>query len=283
LVANCVQGTDTQCQVCMECEIGFYETSQCTSTADASCTACEVCAKGTYMSEWCKGTTATDCTRCDDAVNCLDCTGPGDACIECDVGSVLSEGKCIAQCPSGMYDAFGECAQCHPYCIECQGPGENECLADPTSALRCPGGEGVLTSDPASGQPFTCKLNTANTACTSTEYIDASDTCQDCHGSCSTTTSNAACFDGTNSSCLECDAGSSLFGRRQCVATCPSGTFDNAGTCEACPATCTSCSDANTCTGCSGTKYLQGGMCYYLTDSVANTTLRSLAFSPQVS
>lgn len=69
-----------------------------------------------------------------------------------------------------------------------------------------------------------------------------------------------SCLVCTSSGCQECAAGLILY-QKQCVTTCPRGTYDVDGVCQACPSKCRDCVDAETCSECTWPSILQGTTC----------------------
>jgi hypothetical protein len=201
MAANCSLGVATNCTVCKECEIGFYETVACSFDADAECTACEECAAGKYLTEWCSGNQSTVCEDCTDS-NCADCTGSGNACVECAAGFILTDGACVSTCAAGTYNATTsrgqQCRPCDASCETCTGGESNQCTACP------PSGAFVLFGGECTD------FGTANTCPQPGLFLEDS-VCKECSAGCD------SCFGTNSTSCLSCNSSMVLVDRRTCL------------------------------------------------------------------
>ena len=215
LIVLMVRLQDSNCAVCQECEIGFYETASCTDTTNSNCTVCETCNAGSYLNAWCSATSATDCQDCADA-NCADCTGPGDACVECAAGTILHNGTCVTSCDAGMYNTTAMngqvCMPCDPACETC------------TEANKC-------ASCPAANTLVGTSCSTVCTGANAGKWHDtAGGACETCHHSCE------SCYGPISTNCQSCNSSLVLHNRRECLGSCPTGTYNNSGFCDVCPA-----------------------------------------------
>ncbi|XP_031463336.1 extracellular matrix protein FRAS1 [Phasianus colchicus] len=125
------------------CSPGYYKdgsqtckpcNSQCLNCESATgCTSCRDPAKvllfGECQYESCAQQYYLDfstktCKECD--WSCNACKGPlRTDCLQCMDSSVLHEGACVEQCPTGFYKESETCQRCDQHCLQCHQP--NEC------------------------------------------------------------------------------------------------------------------------------------------------------------
>lgn len=264
------------------CEAGMYVDANnaclnCSTTcltcygSEAACTSC---ASPNYLSSstcvsQCPESTFSDssrvCSPCHST--CLSCSGSlGTQCLTCKPAvPYLSAGSCVAVCPkfvqanvcvdscsSGYYNDATTCKACNAACQECDGATSSNCT-------KC--------------KEYRYKSQCI-ASCPASTYVIGKE-CFDCNASCKTCTGSAA------SDCLTC-ADTSLYlntetklcvsactsgylvyeAKKQCVRTCPSGTFVSSSTCLPCNSNCLTCaSAATTCTNCVSNLYLSEGKC----------------------
>jgi hypothetical protein len=181
------------------------------------------------------------CTACSipnfsvaSTVNQLQCT----ACLP---GFVLSNGSCIANCPSGTFlspDDNQTCKSCDSSC--------GSCLGSATFCLTCAGGQ--LASQ-----------GKCVNSCPSGTF-SASGACPTCHPDCAT------CSGSGFNQCSSCPADRPVLTNGRCLPTCAKGQFfDTASSsCQSCDSSCSSCSSSGPsgCLACSSSnQVLKGGSC----------------------
>ncbi|OAX36075.1 hypothetical protein K503DRAFT_744939 [Rhizopogon vinicolor AM-OR11-026] len=162
-------------------------------------------------------------------------------CTGCLPGFVLSQGKCVASCPSDTFLSPQDnltCTACSSSCTSCSGSA-NFCL---TCANN------LLASD---GQCVnSCPSNT----------FSSSGNCVSCHPDCAT------CSGGSFNQCTSCNKALPVPTSGRCLATCSQNQYfdTTSSTCESCDGSCASCSGAgpNSCLACSSSsQVLRGGTC----------------------
>lgn len=133
MTATCTPTTDTVCNACTSCNQGDFTSTPCSATADAVCAACTpgcldtdyesqacggtsdlvctpctICTIGTYAATQCIGTQDRTCAPCD--TNCAQCFGPGNSCVQCNIGFTLVGGTCVmSMCGNGMLELGEDC------------------------------------------------------------------------------------------------------------------------------------------------------------------------------
>ncbi|KAL4490488.1 hypothetical protein ABPG73_009465 [Tetrahymena malaccensis] len=135
--STCFGGGNTKCNSCKAPYL--YNNNICS----------ESCLPGSYPNG------QGSCSDCDKS--CLTCFGSTSlSCITCSSGYFKSaDTQCVSECqdgfvidsnlqkcvtcPSSTYYENKECKQCHPTCLSCLGPGENQCI-------KCIESRGVDTS-----------------------------------------------------------------------------------------------------------------------------------------
>ncbi|KAF8579451.1 growth factor receptor domain-containing protein [Ramaria rubella] len=224
---------------------------------------CIVCGAGQYtFNGQCVGTDANgvcsgtnliannnkeECDSC--PAKCTQCRIPGfnaasttdqAQCTGCLPGFVLSQGKCVAQCPSGTFLASDNltCTACDSTCSTCVGNSQ--------FCLTC--GSNQLASN-----------GTCTTSCPSNTF-SSSGACLTCHPDCAT------CSGGAFNQCNTCSSSRPVLSSGRCLSTCSRSQFldTTSSTCQACDSSCSSCSGAgpNSCLACSSeSQVLKAGAC----------------------
>ena len=277
------------------CPTGSYQFSSTTcANCPLSCSSCSslsncaACNSAYYLS-------GVQCLSCNPS--CLTCNGGlANNCLSCIPGSLLYQGSCVASCPNGSYqNSSNSCSNCSPECSicaslsSCSGCTSNyylsgtQCLSCNPSCLTCNGGlANNCLSCTAGGFLYS---GTCVTSCMVGTYQSSSNTCSNCNAGCSACSSSTLCsacisgyyLSGTqclscNPSCLSCSGGLSnnclscnspnYLYQATCVASCPSGSFqDTATTCMSCNTGCSLCSSSTICSSCLTGFYLSGSQC----------------------
>ncbi|KAI0042843.1 hypothetical protein FA95DRAFT_514665 [Auriscalpium vulgare] len=181
------------------------------------------------------------CTSCQipnftvaSTIDQLQCTG-------CLPGSVLSQGKCVASCPSGTFLSPQDnltCTACSSSCGTCAGAADF-CLTCASNQLAS---NGKCVS--------TCPTATFSSA----------NSCLSCHSDCAT------CSGSSFNQCSSCPADRPVLTNGRCLPTCSKAQFFDrtTGSCQSCDSSCSSCSASgpSSCLACaSSTSVLRGGSC----------------------
>ncbi|PPQ82360.1 hypothetical protein CVT25_008321 [Psilocybe cyanescens] len=162
-------------------------------------------------------------------------------CTGCLPGFVLSDGKCVASCPSGTFVSPQDnltCTACSSTCGTCVGAAD--------FCLTCKSGQ--LAS---SGQCVsTCPSNT----------FTSSGSCLKCHPDC------ASCSGASFNQCSTCPPERPVLTNGRCLPTCSKAQFfdTTSSSCQACDSSCSSCSGSGpaNCLACaSATQILRAGSC----------------------
>ena len=110
---------------------------------------------------------------------CNSCSINQDYCEQCMNDFIMADGHCLKNCPSGMFEALGECFKCNSACSTCE-TNANTCLScKPESLLvtgygmcvrnECPGGTYKFRNDTQCGmcnkQCNTCDDSTMCSSC----------------------------------------------------------------------------------------------------------------------
>ncbi|KAH9483647.1 Furin-like protease 2 [Psilocybe cubensis] len=186
-------------------------------------------------------TCGAKCTSCRIPNFTLASTFDQAQCTDCLPGFVLSEGKCVASCPTGSFVSPQDnltCTACSSTCGTCVGAAD--------FCLTCKPGQ--LAS---SGQCVsTCPSNT----------FASSGSCIKCHPDC------ASCSGPSFNQCSTCPPDRPVLTNGRCLPTCAKAQFFDPTTssCQACDSSCSSCSGAgpSNCLACaSTTQVLRGGSC----------------------
>nr|XP_044999992.1 extracellular matrix organizing protein FRAS1 isoform X2 [Jaculus jaculus] len=251
---------------------------------DGSCE--NTCGNGFYNKQ---GT----CMACDQS--CKSC-GPGSPrCLTCSEKTVLYDGKCISECPSGYYaDATGRCKVCHLSCASCTGPSSSHCTACIHPQVLSQGhclpscGEsfypdrGVCKAchvschtcvGPDPSHCTGCRMPEAGlqverpsradvpsgqcvSQCRAHFYLESTGQCEDCHPSC------LMCAGKSSHNCTVCGPAHVLLDGR-CLAQCPESHFNREGTCIECHPTCRQCHGPleSDCVSCHPHVTLNSGSC----------------------
>ncbi|KAF7298436.1 Extracellular matrix protein FRAS1 [Mycena kentingensis (nom. inval.)] len=236
--SKCKGPTSNDCLVC--------PTSRFLSN-DGSCvgaSASGVCDGSDLIADNNKGkcdTCGGKCTTCTissfnvgSTVNQLKCTG-------CLKGTVLSDGKCIDECPSGTFLSPKDnmtCTNCDSSCSTCSGSA--------TTCVTCPSGQIASNGKCVT----TCPSNT----------FSSNGACLSCHPDCAT------CTGGSFSQCATCPPNRPVLSGGRCLPTCSKNQFfdTTSSSCQSCDASCSSCSGSGpgNCLACSGaTQVLRKGTC----------------------
>ncbi|ESU40353.1 Variant-specific surface protein, partial [Giardia duodenalis] len=234
--------------------------------------------------------------------HCQTCTGEGqenETCTACATGYYLTPtGQCVDSCDKlGGYYADGNvCKPCSPECASCSTAGNNKCLS-------CPAGKALkYTSETKVDQGGSCvdecRANTGGcTDCAA--VIGGSKYCSRCsdtnqaplNGNCAANTARTKfCTTVKDGACTQCANGYFLLdggcyqtsrqpGSQMCTqadatgrcTNCANGQNPNSsGVCPECPAGCSKCSDANTCTECLAGYYKSGTSCVKCSENSNN-------------
>ncbi|KAL4445476.1 hypothetical protein ABPG74_004550 [Tetrahymena malaccensis] len=228
---TCPPGTyeDYQSTICPSCKLGCASCVTSANNCQGNCLGARIgpdcqCPPGTVDDGTNNCPSDTDkgcnpkCARCSilDPTKCSVCA-PGR------VQDPQNPSNCI--CPAGQVDINNTCQNCNPRCNGCTGVQPYQCVA-------CNGANRI--------NPPTC-------ICKDGYYDDGvSLDCIPCSSFCST------CNGSTNQNCIVCKPN-----RTKNIFTnncdCPVGTYDSGlAICPACSFQCATCTNANTCTTCSG-------------------------------
>ncbi|XP_010019626.1 PREDICTED: extracellular matrix protein FRAS1-like, partial [Nestor notabilis] len=174
--------------------------------------------------------------------SCAACVGnTSQDCTACLSSHVLLEGRCLSECPEGLFSHKDHCYSCHPSCKTCHGPSDLECLTcHPHATL-------------ASGK---CR-----TSCKEEQYLNLVGYCVDCHPLCRQCVANL--WD-TGSICLKCQNARLLLLGDHCIPDCPVGYYAENGACKRCHPSCKTCTGGGpfACSSCNTSLVLSHtGMC----------------------
>uniref|UniRef100_A0A8C1C586 Fraser extracellular matrix complex subunit 1 n=1 Tax=Cyprinus carpio carpio TaxID=630221 RepID=A0A8C1C586_CYPCA len=119
--------------------------------------------------------------------SCASCSGPAVShCTSCSKSLILNQGQCVESCGEGLFSRGGHCHRCHASCRLCVGPDSSDCM-------QCVKHEEVL--QPQNGH---VSHGSCMSACRPQHYLDADQTCRECHISCS------GCSGGSLQNCTSC-------------------------------------------------------------------------------
>ncbi|ESU40575.1 Variant-specific surface protein [Giardia duodenalis] len=265
-----ISDSDKKCLPCGDATNGGIANCQ-ACTMSGSAVTCDTCTEGNKPN-----TAKTACVPCS-IEGCTSCD-KGNVCAACDSSHYLTPtAQCVDSCDKlGGYYADGNvCKPCSPKCASCTAAGANKCLS-------CPAGKALKYTSESSSTDGTCvdecKTNTGG--CTDCgAAIGGSRYCSRCstsseypvNGVCKASTARAnECKTPDNKGgCSVCASGYFLLdngcyktdrqpgsqvckteGSGKCTKCANEQTPDQQGSCPACPAGCSKCSDANTCTEC---------------------------------
>ncbi|EAR95046.2 TNFR/NGFR cysteine-rich region family protein (macronuclear) [Tetrahymena thermophila SB210] len=251
-------------QCISQCPIGTYSStvtnnnqclpcnSSCKTCSGPNSTDCLSCSSPNYLqplqnscvsscnSNQFADNTLLKCINCD--ITCTKCSGPNNnQCLKCS-GSYYFDStatKCVKTCPDGTYPNSSNniCSSCNSNCTTCSGPASNSCLS-------C---SGTLYLDSTA--------NTCVSTCPNGYYANSQgNICSNCNSSCTT------CSGPADNNCLSC-SGKLYFNSalKNCVSTCPSGTYSNSigNICSPCNPQCATCSggNSNNCLSCQGSLF----------------------------
>ncbi|XP_062470145.1 extracellular matrix organizing protein FRAS1 [Pezoporus occidentalis] len=174
--------------------------------------------------------------------SCASCVGnTSQDCTACLSSHVLLEGRCLSECPEGLFSHKDHCYSCHPSCKTCHGPSDLACLTcHPHATL-------------ASGKCWT--------SCKEEQYLNLVGYCVDCHPLCRQCVANLR---DTGSICLKCQNARLLLLGDHCVPDCPMGYYVENGACKRCHPVCKTCTDGGpfACSSCNTSLVLSHtGMC----------------------
>ncbi|KAM9206534.1 proprotein convertase subtilisin/kexin type 5-like [Dugong dugon] len=156
------------------------------------------------------------CRRCPEM--CQDCIHE-ETCKECMPDFFLYNDTCHQSCPQGFYEGSRQCVPCHEDCLECSGPGEDDCYLCADTFLVFYDGQ-CLDECPAG-----------------TYFQKGTNDCQVCHKTCQTCTSWGPC--------TTCQEGLRKNSHGRCVAykECTHAEYwdEEAHRCKPCHARCLRC------------------------------------------
>ncbi|ESU39972.1 Variant-specific surface protein [Giardia duodenalis] len=214
--------------------------------------------------------------------HCRTCTGEGqenEVCTECVTSYYRTPtGQCVDSCEKlgGYYADSNVCKSCDSSCASCSTAGNNKCLS-------CPAGKALKYTDETSisgGGSCVGECKTGANGCADCgATIGGSKYCSRCstsseypvNGVCkaSTARANECKAPDNKGGCSVCASGYFLLdngcyktdrqpgsqvckteGSGKCTKCANEQTPDQQGSCPTCPAGCSKCSDANTCTEC---------------------------------
>ncbi|KAF4578385.1 hypothetical protein EYR36_000192 [Pleurotus pulmonarius] len=186
-------------------------------------------------------TCGAKCTNCKIPNFTIASTASQRQCTGCLPGFVLSDGECVASCPTGFFVSSQDnltCTRCDASCGTCSGAAD--------FCLTCNGNQ--LASDGKCVS--TCPSN----------RFSSSSSCLTCHPDCLT------CSGSSFNQCSSCPPERPVLTNGRCLPTCSRSQFFDKTTssCVSCDSSCSSCSGAgpNKCLACSSsTQVLQGGTC----------------------
>ncbi|KAJ7512376.1 TNFR/NGFR cysteine-rich region family protein [Mycena galericulata] len=234
---TCTAGTSNDC---VQCAAGTYLLNGACVSADAN----GVCAGSTLIADNDKlecDSCGAKCTSCKipnfsaiSTVNQLQCTG-------CVPGFFLSNGACVASCPSGTFVSPQDnltCTACDSSCTTCTGSA-TFCLTCASNQLAA-AGKCVAT----------CPSNT----------FSSTGSCLTCHPDC------ASCSGASFNQCSSCSSSRPVLTNGRCLPTCSKTQFfdPTSPTCLPCDSSCSSCSGSgpSQCLACaSDAQVLRAGTC----------------------
>uniref|UniRef100_A0A672MQB1 Extracellular matrix protein FRAS1-like n=1 Tax=Sinocyclocheilus grahami TaxID=75366 RepID=A0A672MQB1_SINGR len=243
----------------LDCGPGFYANQGSCYACDASCATCQP-VNPTCMS--CPPEHALHQGKCvpqcppqyykDDHghcqachSSCASCSGPAVShCTSCSKSLILNQGQCVESCGEGLFSRGGHCHRCHASCRVCVGPDSSDCM-------QCVKQEEVM--QPQNGH---VSHGSCMSACRPQHYLDADQTCRECHISCS------GCSGGSFQNCTSCKRPSVLH-QGQCLDKCPHGFHVQDRTCQACHSSCKECTGPSQaeCSACPAHASLHNGYC----------------------
>lgn len=237
LAGNCECGTgyylfNNGCALIPTCNTSEYFNLSLKKCSTCHLT-CKTCSLGGYQ----------DCTACKPNATLMSISGYSEC--RCNDGFYLDNftGNCleIPTCPSGQYLTTAyKCVSCHPTCMECSGPLEQDCT-------QCKQGVSITITNVTS-KTGVCK-------CPVGKYFDSSSkSCLDCDSSC------ASCSGAGNNSCLTCNSGY-LKDWESGLCTCNTSAgsyYNSAKECKQCNSACVACTgpSAQECIKCKEDKIL---------------------------
>lgn len=252
-------GDYTDGKKCIECPPG-------TTSDGGNITECTLCPAGTYQN-------GNVCMQC----NAGTYSQPGaTACTPCPAGTVSTTDKttCVEQCPAGTYSVDNACNTC-PADYPNSEPGSVGIL----SCYSNPRSESGVCSTGNSSCPLTCPECTGD-GCEYVVYYGyawsgANRTKSVCkNGVCTDTTATASDGYYVNDilRCAQCPSGTyTAPDKRECVKTCPTGTYNNGKACLTCPDGQFVSGGGDKCvTQCAGGFYADGAVCTKCPDGTAS-------------
>ena len=241
--------------------------------------------------------------------NCLDCNDT--ACIKCNTGYYLNEGKCQEHCPNGKSpNSNNECQYCNKQscskfetdscdCNECKestylkdkdcyecGSSCKTCEEEATKCTSCQEGIRFLEDNKCyecgDGNCQTKENNCKCTSCKSGFFLNSFYKCESCIANCATCKDSKSCdkckddfFVNTEGKCAQCPNSCATKKADSCqCATCKEGYFMNTDeVCQECNSPCNSCEESATkCTTCIDGYFLSGNnSCEKCDDSKCKT------------
>ena len=233
-VCNCLDGYFFATIPSRHCRLCPRACSNCTS--DTVCSACNTnyilsdrictCPNGFFVNN------NSQCTLC--LNGCQTCNSTT-SCIACNLPLLLQETSCVSRCLPGFYQAGFSCMKCSEGCSACN-------------------------------EQYICQICNAGrlefngfcpTSCPPGAVANADRTkCLPCNAPCLTCNEHP-------SQCTSCSACCGSLFNKECLTSCPVGTFSSEGACKFCSFNCASCIGTNnTCTACPVGKILYNAACY---------------------
>ncbi|MGD0465686.1 MAG: hypothetical protein ABSA84_03215 [Gammaproteobacteria bacterium] len=246
---------------CTTCANGYYIYNPGSGNICVS-----ACPSGTYVS----GSSCSNCTT-----NCSSCTA-GNNCSACSSGYLYNNSTCVPSCPSGTYVSGSSCSNCSTNCtsctsgVHCSACSSGNYLYNSACVSSCPSTTYVAGSSCVKC-PYACNVCSANgscSSCTSGGWLynnNGTTVCTTCPANSSIYgtgdfTESWQLTDGFDMDNCSCNSNAPIWNNGACTASCPSGTYNNNGSCSNCSTNCSSCTAGNNCSACSS-GYLYNHAC----------------------
>ena len=158
---------------------------------------------------------------------------------------------CIASCPPGTYNNAGVCTACTTLDNSCTTCNSSSTCLSCSSSLVALGGTCIASC------PSGTYNNNGICTCKYWDFIKIN-----FHIACYTL-DNSCTLCNSSITCIGCSSSLVALGAT-CIASCPSGTYNNGGVCTACTTldnSCTTCNSSTTCTACSSSLVALGASC----------------------
>ena len=189
------------------CPLGYFSTSLSSLATPLPPSVTEstlLCRQCDSVCSSCDGPTTLDCQTCSSAFFTNTTTARVECIQSCDQTSAL------------------DCTTCHEQCSGCTGPSDRDCITCREDSIATDDAELVCVP-----------------MCTENMYLSQDNgvyACQTCHLEC------VGCKGNTNMECLRCSKVNLMAnGSSMCLAVCPSGYYNSAGTCLSCHECCVEC------------------------------------------